>query len=85
MNATKRVQYDITTEREKQNDKWGQQNHPAEIWSLILGEEYGEAQEAILHNKFGGSHANTLREELVQLAAVAVQWIECIDRNKSEA
>jgi malonyl CoA-acyl carrier protein transacylase len=41
-------------------------------WSHILGEEVAEA--------VAESDVVKLREELVQVAAVAVAWIECIDR-----
>ena len=44
-------------------------------WSVILIEEVAEAVEAI-----GDDVA--LRDELVQVAAVAVAWIEAIDRRR---
>jgi NTP pyrophosphatase (non-canonical NTP hydrolase) len=71
----------IQAERQRQDEKWGEQNHPDEIWLAILSEEIGEASQALLHNKFGGKAKGTLRDELVQVAAVAVQWLECIERN----
>lgn len=74
----------IAQERLRQVEKWGEQNHDAEIWLAILMEEIGEVSQALLHNKFGGDHAGTLRKELVQVTAVAVQWLECIDRNGGE-
>lgn len=75
---------DVAKERGRQNEKWGEQNHMDPVWLAILSEEVGEAAQALLHNKFGGDHAGTLRKELVQVAAVAVQWIECIDRHGGE-
>lgn len=75
-----RVLQDIVEERARQDAKWGQQNHEAPVWSSILGEEVGEACQALLHDLYGGQAAGTLRKELVQVAAVAVQWIECLDR-----
>lgn len=71
----------LTKERYRQNKKWGEQNHPDEFWLAILSEEVGEVAEALLHNKFGGKAAGTLRNELVQVTAVAVQWLECLERN----
>ena len=71
---------DLMNERDRQDAKWGEQNHDDMIWTAILGEEFGEACQAALHDRFGGSHAGTLRDELVHVAAVTVQWIECIDR-----
>jgi hypothetical protein len=49
-------------------------------WADILIEEVAEAIEA-------GAQADTaaLRKELVQIAAVAVAWVEAIDRRGGEA
>lgn len=76
---------DVLNERERQNQKWGEQNHDDGWWTAILAEEVGEAAQAALHGRFGGRAAGTLRDELVQVAAVAVQWIECIDRRIAPA
>lgn len=46
-------------------------------WRLILREEYREALAA--------TSVEELREELVQVAAVAVAWIEAIDRRGGDA
>ena len=45
-------------------------------WRHILEEEVAEA--------FAESDPNRLREELVQVAAVAAAWVECIDRRSRE-
>jgi NTP pyrophosphatase (non-canonical NTP hydrolase) len=76
----RRVLADLVGERTRQDAKWGEQNHDAATWLAILTEEVGEAAQAILHDTFGGRAAGSLRTELVQVAAVTVQWIECIDR-----
>lgn len=68
--------------REAQNAKWGEQNHNAFIWSAILTEECGEFAQAALHSEFGGPEADNLRNEAVDCAAVALQIVEYIDRNK---
>jgi NTP pyrophosphatase (non-canonical NTP hydrolase) len=73
---------EIHIERTAQDDKWGKQNHDDYRYLAILGEEFGEVAQAALHTEFGGKAAGTVRDELVQLAAVAVQWIECIDRRE---
>ena len=70
----------IGAERERQNATWGEQNHDAYTWLAILGEEFGELSQAILHDTFGGKAAGSMRNELVQLVAVGVQWLECIER-----
>lgn len=74
----------INAERELQHAKWGQQDHDSYTWLAVLGEEYGELSQAILHDTFGGKAAGTMRDELVHVAAVAVQWLECLDRNMTK-
>ncbi len=72
---------DVLAEMNKQDEKWGadRNQHPF-LWQVILGEEFGEVCQAILHDEFGGDHAGTARDELVQVAAVALQFIEQYDR-----
>jgi NTP pyrophosphatase (non-canonical NTP hydrolase) len=74
---------DVGYERQRQENKWGEQNHDGGIWLAILTEEVGEVAQAGLDNGWVGNRH--LREELVQVAAVAVKWIECIDRRNSDA
>ena len=77
---------DVSDERERQNEKWGGvQDLTAYQFLAVASEELGEAAQAALHDEFGGSHAGTLRAELVQLAAVVVQWIERIDMDQAAA
>jgi len=80
---TKALQ-DVIAEMNSQDEKWGadRDQHPF-VWNTILGEEVGEVCQAILHDEFGGSHAGTAREELIQVAAVALQFIEQYDRLSS--
>lgn len=92
---------DVARERDRQDAKWGEQNHAdgsdqmvrgwtwQEIgvewvvvahealgrnptWSAILVEEVGEALQT--------DNPAKLRAELIQVAAVAVAWVECIDQ-----
>lgn len=70
----------IRNERARQDAKWREQNHDDSIWSIILGEEIGEIDEAVLHDLFGGKHAGTLETELIQAAAVIVAWLEARER-----
>ncbi len=89
---------EVAHERQVQDNKWGEQNHPdgtgcqtsqelatfarevcdraardgTATWSHILDEE---AKEALAE-----SDPVKLRAELVQVAAVAVNWIQAIDR-----
>lgn len=46
----------------------------------VLGEEFGEVANAVLETAYGSDNDRHLREELVQVAAVAVAWCEAIDR-----
>lgn len=67
---------DILTERARQDVKWGVQNHENSFWTAILGEEFGEVCKEVVEDYNYGR----LRKELVQVAAVAVAWVECLDR-----
>lgn len=71
----------IEEERERQEQQWpGQQCPPAE-WHLILSEEHGELAQAILRESNPGDDRHgesSVKEELIQVAAVAVRWLEAI-------
>jgi len=74
---------EIQKERDRQDQKWGEQNHHPIEWLIILGEEFGEACrggcEAHWH---ADEHTyDKYREELIHVAAVAVAAIESLDRN----
>lgn len=92
------VVLEVDRERDRQDEKWGQQNHPngrvggrieheaaiearfrcqsngpgEDNWRDILDEEIAEA--------YAATSDAELRAELVQVAAVAVAWVETIDR-----
>ena len=71
---------DVIGERLRQEAKWGQQDHPPGIWLGILGEEFGEVCKEIAESQARPLDVAHLREELIQTAAVAVAWVEAIDR-----
>jgi NTP pyrophosphatase (non-canonical NTP hydrolase) len=79
-NETKTALQVVAEERVRQDVKWGEQNHDPFLYLTILGEEYGEACEAALRLRFSEGDASALRSELVQIAAVAVACVECLDR-----
>lgn len=91
--ATGAVLAEIHAERTRQDARWGEQNHPPEIWLMILGEEVGEANQAALEHHFsqfdkraaerGPRDLGDYRTELVQVAAVAVSMIESLDRQSA--
>jgi hypothetical protein len=93
---------EIKAERQRQAEKWGEQNFPdgtntsqadrrfadearqicklhalydKVTWRDILSEEVLEA--------FAEDDPRKLRAELIQVAAVAVQWVEAIDRRQT--
>ena len=74
------VLQDVRSERRRQDILWGDQTgHSNFLWSAILGEEFGEVCNAALKSHFGNKPLDHLREELIQVAAVAVAWVEAID------
>jgi hypothetical protein len=97
---TEEVLAEVLEERGRQHEKWGEQNHGdgtggtpiAHVlrtlcdasfkqghgtWAHILGEEFAEALDE--------RQPASLRKELVQVAAVAVAWVEAIDRRQRGA
>lgn len=85
-NSNPSVLTEVDLEMRKQIDKWGQQNHHPYIWQNILMEEVGEVSKAILQTEMEGKKKtwDDVREELVQVAAVACSAIQSIDRNQIE-
>lgn len=109
MNARQSVLAEVEAELARQDELWGEQNHPdwtandlgiapmieparhaqgvceekfrngCGSYSDILLEEVAEAND----EEMAGNEVN-LREELVQVAAVAMAWIECIDRRREK-
>lgn len=90
---TDNVLFEVVAERTRQETKWGQQEHNPSDYYLILAEEYGEVAKEIVEynaNEAGPYDAgyipvrrlrlNQMRKELIQTAAVAVAFVERIDR-----
>ena len=81
MSAREAIFRAIDEERGRQDAKFGDQrsNDPTR-WSAILSEECGEVAMAALRLEDVGTvmSRTELREELVQVAAVAVAWIEAL-------
>jgi NTP pyrophosphatase (non-canonical NTP hydrolase) len=77
-----KARVDVLYERDRQDEKWGEQNHDPFTYLVILTEEVGEFAQAALHNRFGGEQSNRMREEAVQVAAVALAIVECLDRGR---
>lgn len=78
---------EIKQERERQDEKWGQQNHLPIEWCAILGEEVGEVNKAALESHWrykANDFYQSYRKELIQTAAVCVAMIESLERNQFE-
>ena len=67
---------DINAERARQLAKWGPQSHGPYTWNTILGEEVGEVNKATLDITNGLDTMKHLEEELIQVIAVAVAYLE---------
>ena len=69
--------HEISRERKYQDGKWGEAINRKlgyTTWLAVLTEETGEVSQAILNQNL-----INLRMELIQVAAVAVAMLECID------
>lgn len=65
----------VREERDRQDQKFGSQRSQSyPVWNTILSEEVGEAAKEVLEKNL-----DNLRSELVQVAAVAVAWLEALD------
>lgn len=80
----------IRAERARQDTKWGPptaRTHGGAVWLTVLTEEVGEAARALLNLRVSNTaqhitptvRVQNLRAELVQVAAVAVAWLEALD------
>jgi NTP pyrophosphatase (non-canonical NTP hydrolase) len=81
---------EISAERKRQDDKWGIQDHSPLVWLPILTEEVGEVAKAVIDSYIpemkllcsADLRINGYRRELIQVAAVAVSMLECLERGK---
>lgn len=73
----------ITDERLRQDEERGpirDRTHPFTVWLAALTEEVGEVSSAILHRD-----QESLQDELVHVAAVAVAMLEDLDMQWDDA
>jgi len=72
----------VIEERRRQDAKWGEQNHVAPIWGMIIGEEYGEMCKAI--NEFGFDPTPETEEQIyteaIHTMASCMAMLECMKR-----
>ena len=64
---TRQAMDELSVEVERRFDKWGIQNHPPEIWLLIIAEELGEVANARLRG-----NKPAFENELFDLASAAM-------------
>jgi len=92
---------EVQNERERQDARWGEQNHPNGTglnYQRALADEARTACDAAFRNGHGTwrhileeevaeaaaeKDPSALRAELIQVAAVAVNWVGAIDRRAS--
>lgn len=67
----------VKSERRKQDEKWGKipRGLSLSTWLTVLTEEVGEVAKAILED----TPISELRKEVIQVAAVAVAFVEELD------
>jgi NTP pyrophosphatase (non-canonical NTP hydrolase) len=65
----------VHMERERQDKKWGEQNHDHYKWVAIIGEEFGEMCQALLEGRYA-----SMEKEAIQVAACCVAMIESVHR-----
>lgn len=76
---------EVLKERRRQDVKFGIQEHENQLWALILGEEFGEVQKAMMEDKvrkLANDPVGNMREEVLQCAAVCFAWLESLKRNQ---
>jgi NTP pyrophosphatase (non-canonical NTP hydrolase) len=80
----------IIAERKRQDDKWGKQRHQFNSqWMTILTEEVGEVAECVcktevspVNKRVVKRQLKNMEKELIQVAAVAICWLESVEDDK---
>lgn len=76
----------VLEERNRQDKKWGEQNHSAPVWGMIIGEEYGEMCQAI--NEFGFNPTPETEEQIyteaIHTMASCMAMLECMERRRKK-
>lgn len=71
-----RITLQIDHECNRQDKRWGEERTLSPLlWHAVLSEEEGEVSKAVVAREPLGD----LRKELIQVAAVCVQWVDAID------
>lgn len=72
---SEKIWQEVKDEMYKQDARWGEQNHQRPFWLAILMEEVGEVAKAVIEYD-----SAAYREELIQVAAVAISALESLER-----
>ena len=76
----------VDIERAWQDAKWGITDHGNETWLALLAEEFGEAAQDVNVARTEPDRKeaalDNLEVELIQVAATAVAWVDCLGRKR---
>ena len=69
-------------ERNRQDEKFGEQNHHPLLWFSIIGEEFGEMCKAFNEYNLDSdpNHLDDMQREAIQVAACCIAMLECLER-----
>jgi NTP pyrophosphatase (non-canonical NTP hydrolase) len=78
---------ELADERDRQRTLWGNQTESPWGWLAILVEEVGEVakevnENASSKNNAEASFSSRMEDELIQVAAVCVAWLDDVRRNR---
>lgn len=87
------VLVDVVKERHRQDAKFGWIGAETSImpgdneWQkyAVLGEEVGEIANALLERSLGNDTIEHIEEEIIQVAAVAVAWVQGAREKRAQA
>lgn len=71
----------VVTERDRQDEKWGVQNHDPDHWVAIMSEEVGEFAKEALEGRTANRYKELL-EEAIHMTAVGLAIVECLLRDE---
>lgn len=75
------IMRDIIKERIRQDELFGKQSHHPAYWLALLAKQMGDLGTAIVDREWSSQpDTKEMRKQAVQLSAVAIAFIEAIDR-----
>lgn len=81
LRATERAIHLVFSERLRQEQQWGKQDHDPFTYLAILVEEVGELAKAAAENRWRQGSKAAITEEAVHVSAVAIAIVECMLRD----